>query len=600
LLIIVDKLNLSIRYFTPIKDMDSPIDDYLNEERLLYWKPYSEPKTFFKDPHIPLVELSQDLENEPYTVEDTGHRANIATKLDFNYKIDNERGKMFIKIGQKFYTGKVSDMSEEKFYLTPDKLKTNISVMDVYLNYGLNMTYSYLRHIYYNPISIIYPNWMMGYLQASLLVIDPSYVLIDIVPNINKIMVYNLYLSSLILLKLTLIDTDQPEVNLPLSRTEKDIAKDPTLDTNLKAFFTDPRLPLITLSPDLENEPYIVVYTGNRPDIRIKSGYFEYKIDNEKGKFTIKINQKIYSGNVARIFEDSMDHIPDKLKTNISIMDVYLNYGLNMTYSYLKHIYYNPISVLRPDWLFSYLQASLLVIDPSYKLEKTIISINKIMIYNLYLSSLILLKLTLIDKDQPKLLSALTEVKQELPPEVLSLIFQSKRISKSIGDITEYNRCYRKPMTMEELSNFYNHHVDYCTKFLDNQYFIQYYENEELFEYNLEILGDNGPYILIDYEEPSLTIGNITNYSISVYRKAYLYRGCNKKTINILLIKLLNELSKMKINSDNYKIACGWLIQLNFDINNIVDIELQNNIELEIALHNTVKIVINLINDGVL
>jgi hypothetical protein len=607
-----------------IKDMDNNwADQDLKQERLFYWRPYIKPQPFFTDSHFPWTELSPYLKNEPYTVEDTGYRPNIVNSSDsFEFEIDNERGEVFVKIGQNFYNGKVSDMFEEKIYFTPDKLITNISVMDVYLNYGLNMAYSYLNNIYNNPISVMYPNWLLSYLEASMLVINPLYVPVNIKFGVNKITIYNLYLSSLILLKLTLIDANPNFNSLPSMKENleldiefesddefeniTELKPDAELNlklkmyTNLRPFFTDPHFSTTTLSSDLENEPYAITDTGYRPYIRIKSGHFEYEINNEEKASYVKINKNIYSNRISYLFDYQLDHTPNKLRTNISVMDVYINYGLNMTYCYLNYIYYNSISIINPDWLFGYLEASLLVIDPSYKRTKTTYSINKIKIYNLYLSSLILLKLALIDKDQPKLLSPLHKVKQNIPLDILSSIFQSKRISKKIGEITENKNCYQNPMTLEELSDFYDSSVDFRTKFLQNQFMINYYQDQELFEYNLEILGDNGPFIITDYEDVSITTGVITNYSLSVYRKAYFHRGCTKNTIDTLLIKLLTDLFALKVNENNNKMVCGWLLQLNFNIGNIVEMELQNNEELQSALRDTIKIVLEKINAGIL
>jgi hypothetical protein len=80
--------------------------------------------------------------------------------------------------------------------------------------------------------------------------------------------------------------------------------------------------------------------------LRVRSNIpFEYAITEDEvtcniGKFPKNI---ILRNDVYKI------KLPEKSSTNISVLDIYENYGLDITYSFLSNLYYHPISQTNPE-----------------------------------------------------------------------------------------------------------------------------------------------------------------------------------------------------------------------------------------------------------
>jgi RNA recognition motif-containing protein len=408
--------------------------------------------------------------------------------------------------------------------------------------------------------------------------------------------------------------------NSPLRKIKKDYWDIIPHFSNFEKLYTFPDIPyfqLTTVSKELENEPYAIKDSGYRPVLRIRKKLFKFEIHPKYGKaYTTVDSYPEFISIISTI--DTEENYPDKLITNYSVIDVYENYGLEITYSYLKYIYYNPISIKFPDWLLAYLEGSLLVLDPNYVpgLIITGEGDTDIHIFNLYLSSLLLSKLMSIDNNESKIPLSVSTVIKKIPHEILSKITKSKRLSKDLANIARYDRCMKDPMTYEELDLIYKDYIEsdsinptYYAK-NENIYSCLYGLDGDYFKFALEIGNQNkehGPFYLTDsnneeaIEDDTDTdtdeeeMGIIQQYPLFIYRKAYTERGCKTDIIEITILSLLDELSKIIINENNYKDCCGWLVQLSVDTDSMDVMKLENYKELESALHKVVRTAIDLV-----
>jgi RNA recognition motif-containing protein len=381
----------------------------------------------------------------------------------------------------------------------------------------------------------------------------------------------------------------------------------------LYAFPIIPGIELVTVPEDLQNEPYALEDTGYRPDIRIRNKSFNFEVDIESEIARIKLGSNTKNFPVSVTYDTK--YYPSKLKTNVSIFDIYENYGLNIAYSYMKNIYYNPISRKFPEWLLYYIGGSLLVIDPSYEATLSEIKDTERNAFILYLCSLLLIKLVYIDNNIPKLPVPLSKVTDNIPIDIISKIINSDRVSKNLGRVAQHNKCIDMPMTYDELDSTYWDYFElvgvnltYYSK-NENIYSCLYELNGDHFKFALEIKNQYGPFYLTDTnnEESDTDTdtdthdedneGIVQQYPLFIYNKAYLKRGCTEKTTKTAILSMLDELSKMIVNENNYKDISAWLVQLTVDTDSMETMTLKNYTELESAFHKVVRIAIDLVKN---
>jgi hypothetical protein len=378
-------------------------------------------------------------------------------------------------------------------------------------------------------------------------------------------------------------------------------------------FFLLPSISQVTLPDELKNEPYTISDNEYRPDIRVKKTYYKFIVQilrNNNSKIYANVEKGIYYRNSIGIPEK---HIPEKLKTNISVIDVYENYGLDVTYSYLRYICLdNPISRKNPSWLSFYLETSMIILQNDFK--PSIWPLKDAVTQNLYMCSLLLSHFLIIENKKVKILGPFIETQYTIPLEIVSKITDSKRLSKKFSETVQYNKCVDNPMTTEELiladldekenyfviSNNNRYYCQYTIKNLDN---INEYD---YFEYSFDIGTVNNPYrftlrkINRPYYKHYIKKSDIIQHSLIIYKKAYAKRGCKQNDIKKAILSILYELTKIKITDDNFKDVCGWILQLSVDTGNIEEIILKNYVELKNLFLSILEVATKMVKDNVL
>ncbi|CAH6419534.1 Hypothetical protein POVR2_LOCUS38 [uncultured virus] len=128
----------------------------------------SMPGPSFFNSHLQEVDLPLELYNEPYSWYDNEYRAEIVTLRDeFRYEIRGSTATCSIRDGM--------IEGEEQDYTTPSKATSNVSVLTVYDTYGLQVTYAFLKNLYSRKYQQDAPDWLMIYLEGSMMAIDPAY-----------------------------------------------------------------------------------------------------------------------------------------------------------------------------------------------------------------------------------------------------------------------------------------------------------------------------------------------------------------------------------------------------------------------------------------
>jgi hypothetical protein len=245
-----------------------------------------------------------------------------------------------------------------------------------------------------------------------------------------------------------------------------------------------------------------------------------------------------------------------------------------------------------------YLQGSLLVLQPLFPVLNEISDS-----YMLYLSSFLISNFIIMEAKIPKLIS-LTQVKGNqppLPPEILSQILRSTRISKDLSDITTYNKCIDDPVTLKELS-FTGEGIN--TFFFDGIYFSDWFDEENIF--HLSVLDTKTPISLYHlskteahnkHNELMNEIGDGTifpvEYSLYVYKIVYKNRNC---PVNKSIISMLSKLLYKEVDATNFSQVCAWLVQLCVDTGYLLNGVFETYEEIDIAFKKLLKMAIQMVS----
>jgi hypothetical protein len=302
----------------------------------------------------------------------------------------------------------------------------------------------------------------------------------------------------------------------------------------------------VDLHYDIVNEPYTYLDTGLRPEIKNKRPFFSFKIYGN-GVAVCYVNNKTIKSQISDCT------IPAKFCTNISVVNIYDTYGLNMTYAYLYNISNNN----KYDWMRVYLAGSLMVIRPDLMglVNKSVFG----------LCVLLMTEFIAIEDKQPKLKNPLNKVTCILPPEILAKILKSQRINKEIGKNIIYdNRDVYREVSKEEL--MYYSRQSY-TIFANGKFILFHHEikrcdvwytSGDISNYPFELIYDNSG---IEYEyNYFMAIDTVAAFSIfdylTVFHKIKGYSGIRHVIEMLKNLRCIDE-----------KQARGWLVQLAHDTN---------------------------------
>lgn len=196
----------------------------------------------------------------------------------------------------------------------------------------------------------------------------------------------------------------------------------------------------VPLPNELRNEPFALVDTKLRPEIRLSRRRFVFEIEGDS-RPVCTVGSSVIRGTPPLLASEVPVNM--KRRSNVSVLSVYETYGLEIAYSYLHFLYTVKYLRYAPQWLTIYLLGSLLEIE-----GRTIITASDPgdKYKTLYLCSTIMRALEHRDSMQPKLRSPLRSVPEgTLPPDVLSRILDSTRVSKTIAKDVRGERCNAVP-----------------------------------------------------------------------------------------------------------------------------------------------------------
>ena len=205
---------------------------------------------------------------------------------------------------------------------------------------------------------------------------------------------------------------------------------------NLPQFITNTRTegPDLVLPEELLNEPWTFDDTGLRLELKSRRPKFLFKID-EEGVASCIVGTSYIGDQDLGGLPDNFDGARMKRTSNISVLSVYSNYGLDITYEYLWYLYHNKHPRLAVAWLTTYLASSL---DEILGPERALSFRHKLSdtspYHAIYLCSEIMRLLEQRDNREPKLVSDLTDVPEgTLPADLLARVIGSARISKELA-----------------------------------------------------------------------------------------------------------------------------------------------------------------------
>lgn len=280
----------------------------------------------------------------------------------------------------------------------------------------------------------------------------------------------------------------------------------------------------VAVPEELLNEPYSYEDNGLRPEVRNTHRLaFNFTIEND-GTPVCSIGRQSLSRRQESPRRSPYD-LPSKRWTALSVINVYDTYGLAITKSFLEYLYYNKYDAEYPSWLALYLVGSLCVIKP--ELVEEWYNVSEYFVP--YLVSVLIIDLTQIDANQPRMLGSLTTVEQNLPEEVLNKILASRRMSKTMTQTLLASRCAEEP-TDEELWSIGGYNNMYRAVRLGSGSYVNTIESQgrhpeiwiervkERFKVETTLYFQDR-----DTEDDDVVI----KYGIVDYMEVYKRRGCN-------------------------------------------------------------------------
>lgn len=353
---------------------------------------------------------------------------------------------------------------------------------------------------------------------------------------------------------------------------------------------------------ELANEPYAFIDDGARPEITRPRPKFQYEIIN--GDVTCFVGSDIdrlkveWSGH-ARPAPNATYADPIKASTNISVVAVYDTYGLSVAYAYLRHLYNRKYNASYPAWLYVYLEGSLLVLRSEFRTTDELR--NSGTAYILYLCSLLLSELSILDAKQPRMQGLLQNVDSSvLPPEVLAQILRSQRVAKPITsqvraentrqarEIAQIERCL-SPLTYDELlaaSDGYGTYFNADTG--------SYILRGRMEFWSLGRAGDTFGLIRGQRAPQPSENEQLRAVSLGTYERAFEKRGCDvDKSMRDFLLRVLDNYRV--VTDDNLEDALANIVQLSSDTTagrpgsfvgvDEVSVEIRRLIEAAIAMY---------------
>lgn len=198
-----------------------------------------------------------------------------------------------------------------------------------------------------------------------------------------------------------------------------------------------PRRPVgcveVQLPIELLNQPFTLEDNGHRMlnTSRVQRASFSFEITHKEVQFRV--------GDISYSVTVEVNMLLAKTKSNISVITIYDQYGLSVTYEFLKHLHQvkGKHQFWNPAWLSAYLDASLLALNPELKVDLATIScLDDIAVKSSYLLN----ELAHLDSLQLKMTEELQQADCNMPAEILALITNNPTLSKSIYDSVQQER----------------------------------------------------------------------------------------------------------------------------------------------------------------
>lgn len=350
-----------------------------------------------------------------------------------------------------------------------------------------------------------------------------------------------------------------PQPSLPIGeRAEQD-----ALRRNTKNLVDFPAFSFVKLVPvpiELWNEPYAFIDTGDRPEIVVSRPVFKYSI-----------RERILTagvGGMARYRNTNLsaDQIPEKSNSNISVITVYDTYGLDIAYSYLRHLFLYKYDKQHPEWLALYLLGSLSVLTP--KAIEGEVAVRPVDI--LYLCTRLIAELVSLENKQPKMLGTL-QPSSQLTTDIIGKITGSERISKSVTAGARAVRCTEVP-TWEELDAVTMEDGGPNALSNGNQFVLVYeVDTEDAVGESAWILSRAGDDFTLSFKDGTETPGHLdldgydlAQYPLETYEAVFQSRNCNARaSVHGMLVDLKRRL--VVVTEANVAEVSAWIVQLSYD-----------------------------------
>lgn len=328
--------------------------------------------------------------------------------------------------------------------------------------------------------------------------------------------------------------------------------------------------PIVVLPSELENEPFSTHDTGVRSEINHINqprALFHCRMRESHGDITIVCNvngvkRSMLSG-MSSFYRSQYSTVTVrwKMSTQISMLDVYDNYGLSVVIAYIDRLLSSDIARHQPVWVAAYLVVSLEIVDSGPASESsqlwTGIRMQSIKVSEVIdrARTALISYMTVDSRSRSHAPDELTSIHVELPIELLARIINSIRVSKEIAKLVTQTRLARELLPGEMSCYASRPHTQkpersgFCLISKETMWLLRAGDAE----FQLERL-----------QTPQIWgIGDDCVFSPS---DVALVRGVS-----------IRAAFDGALNSNDIDLVCGWIVQLSYELDSTVEMTMNKD-----------------------
>lgn len=345
---------------------------------------------------------------------------------------------------------------------------------------------------------------------------------------------------------------------------------------------------IVAIPSDLENEPFACDDTGVRSEINHINrprAMFYCRIYESHGDISIVCNmddseRSLLSG-MSTFYRSRQSTARWKMSTQISVHDVYDNYGLSVTLAYIDRLLSSDIARHQPDWAAAYLVVSLEAADSSLASESSQLWTG-LRMQSIETSEAIerarvglIAYMTRDSQSRLSLRLELVPIHVELPIELLVTIINSTRVSKEIAKHVTQARLIRELLPGEMHCYASRPH----TEKLGPGFSPYQIHNQIVERHRFCLVHDRMMWLLLAGHDETLSRDVFQLEHRSIPNVWGIGVDCVFSPRDVALTRGVSTRSALDhcLDREDIDVVCGWIVQLSYELSSTVELTMNKS-----------------------